>query len=175
MNFNEGSSVNGGANSMSTSIEPLELLETQNSNEKSTEQEQIVKPPMPKRSKTASSEVWKSFTKMGIVDGKEKAKCNGCGKEYVIGSNKYGTSTLLRHISKCVAFPKYHNIGVMMLDQQRKLKYRQLDHKRMYKVLAMTIIEHDLLYLFVEYRRIRELYNLLNSNVKYITKKISDI
>nr|GMC52799.1 zinc finger BED domain-containing protein RICESLEEPER 2-like [Ipomoea batatas] len=72
--------------------------------------------PKPKRAKSTTSDVWKSFTKIGMVDGKERARCNGCQKEYIIGGIKYGTSSLLRHIPKCVALPKYHNVGTMMLD-----------------------------------------------------------
>nr|GMC75311.1 Retrotransposable element Tf2 [Ipomoea batatas] len=81
--------------------------------------------PKPKRAKSTTSDVWKSFTKIGMVDGKEKAKCNGCGKEYIVGGIRYGTSSMLRHIPKCVALPKYHNIGIMMLDAQGKLRSRQ--------------------------------------------------
>nr|GMD28139.1 zinc finger BED domain-containing protein RICESLEEPER 2-like [Ipomoea batatas] len=87
--------------------------------------------PKPKRPKSTTSDVWKSFTKIGVVDGKEKAKCNGCGKEYIVGGIRYGTSSLLCHIPKCVALPKYHNVGTMMLDAQGKLRSRQLDHKRL--------------------------------------------
>nr|GMC48721.1 zinc finger BED domain-containing protein RICESLEEPER 2-like [Ipomoea batatas] len=68
----------------------------------------------PKRAKSTTSVVWKSFTKIGMVDGKERARCNGCQKEYTIGGIKYGTSSLLRHIPKCVVLPKYHNVGTMM-------------------------------------------------------------
>nr|GMD55104.1 zinc finger BED domain-containing protein RICESLEEPER 2-like [Ipomoea batatas] len=84
--------------------------------------------PKPKRAKSTTSDVWKSFTKIGVVDGKERARCNGCQKEYIVGGIRYGTSSLLRHIPKCVALPKYHNIGTMMLDAQGKLRSRQLDH-----------------------------------------------
>nr|GMD48704.1 zinc finger BED domain-containing protein RICESLEEPER 2-like [Ipomoea batatas] len=69
--------------------------------------------PKPKRAKSTTSYVWKSFTKIGIVDGKERDRCNGCQKEYTIGGIKYGTSSLLRHIPKCVALPKYHNLGLV--------------------------------------------------------------
>nr|GLL21419.1 uncharacterized protein LOC109182641 [Ipomoea trifida] len=96
--------------------------------------------PKPKRAKSTTFDVWESFTKIGMVDGKEKAKCNGCGKEYTFGGIRYGTSSLLRHIPKCVALPKYHNIGTMMLDAQGKLRSRQLDHKRLQEVMAMAVI-----------------------------------
>nr|GMD42790.1 zinc finger BED domain-containing protein RICESLEEPER 2-like [Ipomoea batatas] len=118
--------------------------------------------PKPKRVKTTTSDVWKSFSKIGLVDGKEKAKCNGCGKLYVVSGSQYGTSTLSRYIPKCVALPKYHNIGTMMLDAQGKLRSRQLDHKHMREVIAMAIVEHDLPYSFVEYRRVRELLYMCN-------------
>nr|GLL39854.1 hypothetical protein Ahy_B06g086069 [Ipomoea trifida] len=31
--------------------------------------------PKPKRAKSTTSDVWKSFTKIGVVDGKERARC----------------------------------------------------------------------------------------------------
>nr|GME03452.1 zinc finger BED domain-containing protein RICESLEEPER 2-like [Ipomoea batatas] len=40
--------------------------------------------PKPKRAKSTTSDVWKSFTKIGMVDGKERARCNGCQKEYTV-------------------------------------------------------------------------------------------
>lgn len=134
--------------------------------------------PKPKRAKKAkTSDVWNSFTSIGIVDGKEKYKCKGCGKEYVVCGSKYGTSTLNRHIPKCVALPKYHNIGVMMLDEQGKLKSRQVDHKRIREIISMAVIEHNLPYSFVEYKWIRELHKSLNPDAKTYTRNtaMSDV
>ncbi|KAF7802506.1 zinc finger BED domain-containing protein RICESLEEPER 2-like [Senna tora] len=108
--------------------------------------------------------------RIGIVDGKEKAQCKGCERKYVIGSSNIGTSTLLRHIPKCVGLPKFKDIGVMMLDHAGKLRSRQVDPKRVREAMSMAIIEHDLPYSFVEYRRIRELLNLLNPDVKHISR-----
>ncbi|KAF7815103.1 zinc finger BED domain-containing protein RICESLEEPER 2-like [Senna tora] len=109
------------------------------------------KPPLSKKPKTCTSEVWKYFTRIGIVDGKEKAQCKG--------------------------LPKYKNIGVMMLDQAERLRPRQVDPKRVREVMSMAIIEHDLPYSFVEYRRVRELLNLLNPDVKHISRNtaMSDV
>ncbi|KAJ1415435.1 Zinc finger, BED-type [Sesbania bispinosa] len=69
-----------------------------------------------KRLKTFTSEVWKHFTKIGVKDGKEKAKCNTCGQKYVIGGSKIGTSTLLRHLKKCKLIPKYQDVGGLLID-----------------------------------------------------------
>ncbi|KAF7814548.1 zinc finger BED domain-containing protein RICESLEEPER 2-like [Senna tora] len=102
------------------------------------------KPPLSKKPKTCTSEVWKYFTRIGVVDDKEKAQCKGCTRKYVIDSFNIGTSTLLRHIPKCAGLPKYHNIGVMMLDQVGRLRSRQVDPKRVREVMSMAIIEHDL-------------------------------
>ncbi|KAF7820896.1 zinc finger BED domain-containing protein RICESLEEPER 2-like [Senna tora] len=109
------------------------------------------KPPLSKKPKTCTSEVWKYFTRIGIVDGKEKAQCKG--------------------------LPKYKNIGVMMLGQAGRLRSRQVDPKRVREVMSMAIIKHDLPYSFVEYRRVRELLNLLNPDVKHISRNtaMSDV
>ncbi|KAJ1390052.1 Zinc finger, BED-type [Sesbania bispinosa] len=83
-----------------------------------------------KRLKTFTSEVWKHFTKIGVKDGKEKAKCNACGQEYVIGGSKIGTSTLLRHLKKCKLIPRYQDVGGLLIDHVGKLRAREIDHKR---------------------------------------------
>jgi len=44
-----------------------------------------------KKAKTTTSEVWNYFSKVGVKDGKEKAKCNACGQEYVIGLTRFLT------------------------------------------------------------------------------------
>ncbi|KAH1228927.1 hypothetical protein GmHk_10G028818 [Glycine max] len=41
-----------------------------------------------KKVKVCTSIAWKYFTKIGVVDGKEKAECNACGQQYVIGGSK---------------------------------------------------------------------------------------
>ena len=40
------------------------------------------------RTRKNTSEVWKHFTRIGKKDNKEKATCNYCGQEYVVGSKK---------------------------------------------------------------------------------------
>ncbi|KAJ1411949.1 Zinc finger, BED-type [Sesbania bispinosa] len=76
-----------------------------------------------KRARNTSSSVWNYFDKVAVgSDGKERAQCKSCGKEYVSGGNKYETSTLLRHISKCEKVPKGFadtEVGKLMLDQSR--------------------------------------------------------
>jgi len=44
-----------------------------------------------KKAKTSTFEVWQYFSKVGVKDGKEKAKCNARGEKYVNGGTKIGT------------------------------------------------------------------------------------
>ena len=123
-----------------------------------------------KKAKTCTSDVWKHFTKIGIKDGKEKAKCNGCGQEYVVGGTKIGTSTLLRHMKKCKLLPKYQDVAAMIIDHAGKLRSREIHHKRVREVISMAIIEHGLPFSFVEYKWIRELHSMLNPDVKHYSR-----
>ncbi|KAJ1406384.1 Zinc finger, BED-type [Sesbania bispinosa] len=107
-------------------------------------------------------------------DGKEMAQCKACGKEYVNGGNKYGTSTLLRHISKCEKVPKgFANTDVskLMLDQQGKLKARKTDQKVVHEMLSIAIIEHSLPFSFVECKIIRELLKYLCPDAKIPSRR----
>ncbi|KAF7812937.1 zinc finger BED domain-containing protein RICESLEEPER 2-like [Senna tora] len=70
---------------------------------KATDDSRLEKEKPSKKLRKCTSEVWKSFTIKGVVDGKEKAKCNGCERKYIVGSGKIGTSKLARHIPKCPA------------------------------------------------------------------------
>lgn len=45
--------------------------------------------------------MWDHFTKIGIIDGKEKAKCNHYGQEYVCGDIKVGNSSMACHLPRC--------------------------------------------------------------------------
>ncbi|KAJ1400145.1 Zinc finger, BED-type [Sesbania bispinosa] len=131
-----------------------------------------------KRVRNTSSSVWNYFHKVIVgSDGKERAQCKACGREYVSGGNKYGTSTLLRHISKCEKVPKgfANKVGKLMLDQQGKLKARKVDQKIVRDMLSIAIIEHDLPFSFVEYKRIRELLKYLCPDVKIPSRRAATI
>nr|KYP33231.1 hypothetical protein KK1_045935 [Cajanus cajan] len=114
-----------------------------------------------KKPKTTTSKVWDNFTKLGVKDGKEKAKCNHCGNEYVCGGVKIGTSSMLRHLQKCDILKqkqKSAQIGNMIIDQAGKLRSREIDQKHFEDLLSRAIIEHGLSFSFVEYKWIRELF-----------------
>lgn len=129
-----------------------------------------------KRARTLSSSVWNYYTRMGVGDdGKERAQCKACGKDYVCGGSRYGTSTLQRHISKCEKMPKFSNVdvGKLMIDQTGKLRSRKVDQRLLREMISMAIIEHDLPFSFVEYRRVREIMKYLNPDAKMMSRRAS--
>ncbi|XP_017423437.1 zinc finger BED domain-containing protein RICESLEEPER 2-like [Vigna angularis] len=121
-----------------------------------------------KRPRLSTSKVWDHFMKIGIKDGKEKAKCNACGTEYVAGGMKIGTSTMLRHLSKCSVLKKLkdNDIGKMIIDHAGKLRSREIDQKVVNDLISMVIIQHGLPYNFFEYKWIKELLLYLNPEVR---------
>jgi len=112
--------------------------------------------------------------KNGIKDGKEKAKCNGCGAEYVVGGTKIGTSTMLCHLSKCLVLKKLkdNGMGKMIIDHAGKLRSRKIYQKVVDDLISMAIIQHGFPYNFVEYRWIKELLLYLNPEVRVPSRTI---
>ncbi|XP_057426336.1 zinc finger BED domain-containing protein RICESLEEPER 2-like [Lotus japonicus] len=155
-----------------SSANPLNL-ETENSIESPAEVDKNKK-----RDRSLTSNVWDYFKTIGKgSDGKNRAECLACGKQYVCGGHDYGTSSLRRHKNACQMIPKFHETtaGKLMLHQGAKLRTRKVDNKVVRDMLAMSIIEHDLAFNFVEYRRIRELLKYLNPEVKVPSRRASTI
>lgn len=55
------------------------------------------------------AESWNHFTMFVNDDGVNKAKCNYCGKEYVVDAKFNGTSSIKKHMDNCKAFPHDSN------------------------------------------------------------------
>jgi len=126
-----------------------------------------------KRPRVGTSKIWDHFTKKnGIKEGKEKAKYNWCGAKYVAYGTKIGTSTILRHLSKCPVLKKLkdNNVGKMIIDHARKLRSREIDQKVVDDLISMAIIQHRLPYNFVEYKWIKELLAYLNPVVRVLSR-----
>nr|GMC67844.1 zinc finger BED domain-containing protein DAYSLEEPER-like [Ipomoea batatas] len=45
-----------------------------------------------------------------------------------MGSHRYGTSTLSRHLVSCKVKPKYNDVGSMLIDHEGKLRAKKIDH-----------------------------------------------
>jgi hypothetical protein len=123
-----------------------------------------------KKPKLLKSDCWKFFTI--VEDGKDgigRAKCNTCKKEYKCGGKLYGTSSLNRHILSCQK-SKYGDVGKMIIDMDGKIRQRKIDQMISREMCAAAIIEHDLPFKFVEYRKIRNWIKYLNPDAVPITR-----
>ncbi|KAK2416658.1 zinc finger BED domain-containing protein RICESLEEPER [Trifolium repens] len=123
-----------------------------------------------KKPKLLKSDCWKFFTI--VEDGKDgigRAKCNTCKKEYKCGGKLYGTSSLNRHILSCQK-SKYGDVGKMIIDMDGKIRQRNIDQMISREMCAAAIIEHDLPFKFVEYRKIRNWIKYLNPDAVPITR-----
>ncbi|RYR37700.1 hypothetical protein Ahy_A09g042577 [Arachis hypogaea] len=64
-----------------------------------------------KKTKATTSDVWRYFAKLGPGDdGIDRAQCDGCKQKFKAGGKQYGTSTLKRHLDRCVKID-FEDIG----------------------------------------------------------------
>ena len=105
--------------------------------------------------------MWNFFDKpVKYPYGKLRVKCKYCKKDLMGGGSLSGTSTLIRHMTRCEKKP--HSIAEfdvrkIVLDLTGKLRSRIINQEVLHANISMMIIEHDLVYSFVEYKRFREL------------------
>ena len=115
--------------------------------------------------KRRHSKCWNFFTIEGdrMPDGKFKCVCNYCNHFYILDLHKSGTNTLLRHSKTC---PKTPNNTCPKIDQ---LVFREM--------IVVAIVEHDLPYAFVEYRRVREALHYANPTIEFWCRNtaVSDV
>ena len=122
-----------------------------------------------KTEKSRTSDVWKYFTRIGASDdGKHRAKCNGCNKKYVIGSQN-GTSHLKRHMEKCTKL-KFEDVRQMIVDGQGKLKARRIDPMVCRQLCVNLIIQHGLPFNFVEYEALRIWISYINHDACLVSR-----
>ena len=105
--------------------------------------------------------MWNFFDKpIKHPDGKLRVKCKYCEKDIVGGGSLSGTLTLILHMKRCEK--KSHSIveydvRKLVLDHTRKLRSRIIYQEVLDWKISMMIIEQDLTYSFVEYKRFRNL------------------
>ncbi|CAG7900415.1 unnamed protein product [Brassica rapa] len=136
---------------MDEDIEDHEVIEISEAN-RSTQPKQV-------QSRRRVSRCWRKFTIIGrkLSDGTTMIRCNLCGRVYFLNLRRNGTSTLTRHMkvcSKAVGTPRSSSRNVDMM------VFREM--------VDMAIIEHDLAYKFVEYKRIRMAFTYANSSTEFI-------
>ncbi|XP_010435359.1 PREDICTED: zinc finger BED domain-containing protein DAYSLEEPER-like [Camelina sativa] len=109
--------------------------------------------------KRKRSRCWKNFEIVGdkLDDGRNNLRCTRCEHTYCLDLRRSGTNTLLRHMESCSKTP----------GSTPSCGNRKLDMMVFREMIGLAIIEHDLPYSFVEYKRIREAFQYANSNIEF--------
>nr|VDD52730.1 unnamed protein product [Brassica oleracea] len=111
-----------------------------------------------KGNKRRHSTCWKNFSIVGdrLPDGTHNIKCNHCNQPYNIDLSRIGTNTMLRHSKRCSMTPGCTPGSNKKLDM---IVFREM--------MAIAIVEHNLPYQFVEYRRVRDALSYVNSSIEF--------
>ncbi|XP_026451342.1 zinc finger BED domain-containing protein RICESLEEPER 2-like [Papaver somniferum] len=119
-----------------------------------------------------TSKVWNDFHWSRDKDGKEKATCKNCRKEYAYDSQKGGTSTMSRHLKKCPRL-KMQDVGQLLLSTNNgelATRARKIDQSKFRDLVARLIIGKNLPFNCVEWTEFRELCSYLNVDVETISR-----
>ena len=82
------------------------------------------------------------------------------------------TSHLSHHISSYKKI-EYHDMGQMLIDQDGKMKSRRTKQKVNHHMIAEAIIQHDLPFFFVEYKKIKAWAKYLNLDIVMHVHRLS--
>ncbi|XXG50881.1 hypothetical protein AAC387_Pa02g4780 [Persea americana] len=123
----------------------------------------------PKRKRKHVSLVWSEYEKLPLdADGKQRAKCNRCGKKYI---TDYGTTNLKRHLVNC---PRRDGgyAGQLLLPSTEPMTPHssKLDQEKFREMVAKAVIRHGYPFEFVEHEGFRDLCSFLNPDAKPISR-----
>lgn len=153
------------------SVEDM-MIEHQNEDDQDDEGDSITSPAKirarARGNKRRHSIAWKNFSIVGdrLPDGTHNVKCNHCQQPYNLDLNRNGTNTMLRHSRRCSKTP-----GCTPGSN------RKLDMVVFRDMMALAIVEHNLPYQFVEYRRVRDALAYANSSIVFWSRNtaVSDV
>ncbi|RYR32820.1 hypothetical protein Ahy_A10g047346 [Arachis hypogaea] len=93
--------------SVSMEVDGENVTQNLENMERSEMEEDIKK----KKTKAVTSDVWRYFTKHRPGDdGIDCAQCDGCKQKFKAGGKQYGTSSIKRHLDRCVKID-FEDIG----------------------------------------------------------------
>ncbi|MED6189971.1 hypothetical protein PIB30_101224 [Stylosanthes scabra] len=111
-----------------------------------------------KKKKTATSDVWKYFTRVAPgKDGIARAQCDGCKKMFKSGGKAYGTSSLKRHLDRCVKI-NYEDMGQALIEMQNKMGSLKIDGHVSREIFAAFVIDFDVPFAMADNRKFRNWY-----------------
>ncbi|KAJ1694821.1 hypothetical protein LUZ63_011519 [Rhynchospora breviuscula] len=133
------------------------------------------KPARKKPNRKSYSTVWNYFTKQMGADGKEKACCNLCNREYLV-SPVFGTTNLHRHIEHH-HIPKGRNVGPIMVARAvpvqpanvapnpKPFKYDDAAFK---DNLTRVIVQHEYKYELLEEDGMKKILTTICPDLKFL-------
>lgn len=102
---------------------------------------------------------WKHFAIIGekYPDGANDVECRFCKRNYCLDLRRSGTSSLLRHMKVCSLnhVPNTPGTG------------RNIDQLVFRELINVALIEHNLPFSFVQYRRVREALHYVNPRIEF--------
>ncbi|KAL2243378.1 UNVERIFIED_CONTAM: putative AC transposase, partial [Sesamum indicum] len=125
----------------------------------------------PKRKETYKrSRVWDHFIAFTDSEGKQKAKCKYCDRNYAADPTKNGTSTMNNHLKACKKYPlntvvaSNHTITSFCQsvtgDANISSSHTKFDQETVRQGLARMVIIDELPFKFVENERFRQFMSL---------------
>lgn len=119
-----------------------------------------------KNKRKLRSGVWEHFDIISTnVDGVKSCRCKYCGHVYSKVSSKNETGNLIRHLDSCPR-KNTHDVGQML----SKTGISKFDNEHFRELLCSAVIVHDLPFRFVEYERIRAIFEYLRWDVKSVSR-----
>lgn len=103
------------------------------------------------------SKCWKNFIIIGekFPDSQDNVRGNYCKVNYYLDLLRNCTTILLRQMRACS----------IISSNTPRTSIRKIDMMVFRELIVVAIVEHDLPYSFVEYRRIRESFAYANSSI----------
>jgi BED zinc finger len=107
------------------------------------------------------SRVWDEFEKFICQNGKEKARCIHCSKEY-LSESRYGTSNMKRHLNNCRKRPREAMEAVAHDKKVDQTVYKEK--------LAEAVLLHGYAFMWAEHKGDRAIHSFLNNSIKPICR-----
>ncbi|XP_021757908.1 zinc finger BED domain-containing protein RICESLEEPER 2-like [Chenopodium quinoa] len=126
-----------------------------------------------KRQRRLSSGVWVNFDFLDEPhqNGNLTCKCKKCGIHFNADS-KNGIGNLYRHLKNCKQ-RSFRDVGQMILEKTSSglgNRLREFDANYFRELLSLAIVEHDMLFQFVEFKGFRRCFNYLHPDFKPVTR-----
>ncbi|RYR73194.1 hypothetical protein Ahy_A02g007537 [Arachis hypogaea] len=155
-------------NSISMKVDSGNVTQNPENMERSKMVEDIKK----KKMKATTPNVWRYFTKLGRGDdGIDRAQCDGCKQKFKADGKHYGTSSLKRHLDRCMKI-EFEDIGQTLIEMQNKMGALKINNHVSREMVAAFVIDCDVPFFIVDSKKFRNWVKYISSTLGLITRNI---